>query len=114
MNLNDASVEYIDVNDALNRVGGNMDLYKRLLKRFLEGNQMEELRTALQEENIEEAARLAHTIKGVSANLSLIKLREITTDLEHILKESLDSSAKLAELADAYDETARIITESIG
>jgi len=113
MSLNDVSVEYIDVKDALNRVGGNMDLYKRLLKRFVEGTQLGELNTVLQAGNAEEASRLAHTIKGVAANLSLIKLRDVTMDLELVIKGNLDHSAKLAELNETYNETTRLITEAI-
>jgi len=113
MVLNDVSGEFIDVNDALNRIGGNMDLLKRLLKRFLEGTQIDELNQVLQEGNIEEAARIAHTIKGVSANLSLVKLRTVTAELELILKEKLDHSAKLSELTDVYDETVKILSEAI-
>jgi len=114
MNSNEMNTEYIDIKDALNRVGGNMDLYKRLLKRFVEGSQLDELNKVLQEGNSEDAARLAHTIKGVSANLSLIKLQSITADLELIIKDGQDTSAKLAELTHAYGETAKIIAEITG
>ena len=111
MSLNELSGEYIDVSDALNRVGGNMDLLKRLLKRFIEGNQIEELSRVFQEGNMEEAARQVHTVKGVSANLSLVKLRTITAELELILKDNLEYSAKVTELEQAYEETVKIITE---
>jgi len=109
--MNELSGEYIDVPDALNRVGGNMDLLKRLLKRFIDGNQIDEMDRVLREGNMEEAARQAHTVKGVSANLSLVKLRTVTTELELILKDNLDYSAKLDELKQAYDETVKIIQE---
>jgi len=110
----DLNSEYIDVNDALNRVGGNMDLYKRLLKRFIEGNQMDELSKALESGNPEEGARLAHTVKGVAANLSLIKLRDLTADMELIIKDGLDHTAKLSEIIEAYGETEKVILGIIG
>ena len=101
--------EYIDVDDALKRIGGNRDLYKRLLQRFLEGKQLEELDAALEKGDADEASRAAHTIKGVAANLSLVKLRTISTDLEMIIKEDLEYGEKLDELKEAYDETVKMI-----
>jgi len=98
--------EYIDVDDALKRIGGNMDLYKRLLGRFVGGNHFETLESALRGGDMEEASRLAHTLKGVSANLSLIKVMEITADLELLIKDGQDHSALLSELKNAYDETS--------
>ena len=98
--------EYIDVNDALKRIGGNMDLYKRLLGRFVGGNHYETLESALRGGDLEEASRLAHTLKGVSANLSLVKVRAITADLELIIKDGHDHSVLLAELKNAYEETS--------
>jgi HPt (histidine-containing phosphotransfer) domain-containing protein len=109
VDLNAVDTEFIDVEDALKRVGGNVDLYKRLLKRFIEGSQFTELETVLQDGNTEEAARLTHTIKGVSANLSLIKLRTISVEMEQLLKDGLDHSVKLDEFKQAYDETLKII-----
>ena len=114
MDLNAVNTEYVDVEDALKRIGGNVELYKKLLKRFAEGNQFAELETVLQEGNTEEAARLTHTIKGVTANLSLTKLRTIAIEMEQILKAGLDCSAKLAEFKQANDETLKIIAGIIG
>ena len=114
MDLNAVNAEYIDVNDALKRIGGNVELYKKLLKRFVEGNQFSELETVLQEGKTEEAARLTHTIKGVSANLSLAKIRTLAVELEQILIGGLDYSAKLAEFKQANDETLEMIAGILG
>jgi len=114
MDINTIDAKYIDINDALKRIGGSMDLYKRLVKRFVEGTQITELNTSLQDGNKDEAARLSHTVKGVAANLSLVRIRELTAELEQIIKEDQDHSAKLAELNQAYDETVKIIAEITG
>ena len=111
MDINAVNSEYIDVNDALNRIGGNMDLYKRLLKRFVDGSQIEELQTAVNGDSLEDSVRQAHTLKGVSANLSLLKLKTIAADLESALKDGLDTSAMLAELMVVYDDTVKMIRE---
>ena len=114
MDINAVNAEYIDINDALKRIGGSMDLYKRLLKRFVDGTQVAELGTAFQEGNKDEASRLAHTVKGVAANLSLIKLRDISAELEQIIKSDSDHTAKLAEFDLVYAETAKMIAEITG
>ena len=103
--------DYVDVDDALPRVGGNLTLYKRLLGRFIEGNNYEALVQALESGDTEEALRQAHSLKGVSANLSLTKIRTISTDFEQLLKDNADFSASLVELKQAFDITTEIISE---
>ena len=110
MEINNIS-EYLDQADALSRIGGNMSLYKRLLGRFVEGNAYSELERAIQSGDMEEAARQAHSLKGVSANLSLTKIRSITVELEQLVKDNADCSPCLAELKKAYDITVGIINE---
>jgi len=111
MNMENGAKEYIDVDDALKRVGGNMALYKRLLARFAESDQCAPLAEALNSGDTEEAARLAHTLKGVSANLSLVKVKNLSADIEQLIKSGSDHSALLAELRLAYDVTVGKIAE---
>ena len=103
--------DYIDVEDAVHRIGGNRDLYKRLLGRFVDGNHFETLVNALDSGDMEEAAHLAHTLKGVSANLSLVKVMSITAELEYCIKEGADHTGRLAELREAYSVTLGLIAE---
>ena len=103
--------EYINVEDALRRIGGSMDLYKRLLGRFIEGNNIEELEIALQRNDMEESARLTHTLKGVSANLSLTGIRSASIDLEQAIRDGSDYSALFADLKQVYSTTVELITE---
>ena len=105
MDMENNATEYLDLDDALSRIGGNMSLYKRLLGRFIEGNHYEELENALQSGDREEAARQAHSLKGVSANLSLTKIRSLSVELEQLLKDNADYSACLAELKQAFTTT---------
>ena len=104
---------YIDIDDALKRVGGNMDLYKRLLGRFVEGNHFEGLSEAIQKGETEESERQAHTIKGVGANLSLVKVATLSADLEQLLKAGSDISALFEDLRQAYDTTVDMIKKIV-
>ena len=111
MDINSELGEYIDVDDALSRIGGNMSLYKRLLARFVEGNHFEELERILQSGNMEDSARQAHSIKGVSANLSLVKIRALSVELEQLIKNNADYSSCLEELKQAFAVTVEKINE---
>ena len=107
----DINAEYIDVDGALKRIGGNMGLFKKLLGRFIEGNNLEPLSEAAKSGNLEEAARLAHTLKGVSSNLSLTKVAALSADIEQLFKNGGDFTACLDELETAYAVTAGMIAE---
>jgi len=114
MDINGSGGAYINADEALRRVGGNVDLYKRLLKRFLDGNEIETLNKAFQDGEMEEAARLVHTIKGVSANLSLARIKAASEALELAIRSGLDCSAAAGELRQVYNETVDKIVEYIG
>ena len=105
------SEEYVDVKDALKRIGGSMDLYKRLLKQFSGGDHIDPLEEALSVGAMEEASRLIHTLKGVAANLSLVKLSKLASELEHNVKNKLDHSEKFEELKNAYYITSQEIAK---
>ena len=103
--------EYVDVKDALKRIGGSMDLYKRLLNQFSGGDHINPLEEALSSGAMEDAARLIHTLKGVAANLSLVKLSTVAGELEHKVKNGIDHSDSFAELKNAYLITSQQIAE---
>ena len=113
MDIDESKKEYIDVTDALNRIGGNEGLYKKLLTRFIEGNYLDAINDAISGGDKEESTRAAHTLKGVSANLSLVKIQSLSLELEHTLKEGMDHSVKLDELKQAYSVTLDIIADVI-
>jgi len=107
----DINHEYVNVQDALKRIGGSMDLYKRLLNQFTGGDHIDPLEEALSVGAMEEAARLVHTLKGVAANLSLMKVTSKASELEHNIKNSLDHSDSFAELKNAYYITSQEISK---
>jgi HPt (histidine-containing phosphotransfer) domain-containing protein len=104
----DAS-ELINVDDGAKRVGGNMALYKKLLARFSEGDYIETLAAALDGGDAGAAAAAAHTIKGVAANLSLVRVNVISAALEAALKNGQPHDELLARLKTAVADTAEQI-----
>jgi HPt (histidine-containing phosphotransfer) domain-containing protein len=101
--------KYIDTASGLTRVGGNMALYKRLLGKFKDGNYRVNLETQLASGDTEGAAAMAHTLKGVAANLSLTEINALALQIETAVKNGGDWAALLPQLAEAEEATLREI-----
>jgi PAS domain S-box-containing protein len=82
----------IDTADGVARLGGNVGSYLKLLRKFRD-NQADSVDRIRQEHgagNFGEAARVAHTLKGVSGSIGATALQEMAMRLEVILKEGED------------------------
>jgi HPt (histidine-containing phosphotransfer) domain-containing protein len=99
----------IDSEEGLKRVGGNLNLYKRLLQKFVDANYYAPLQEAIEAGDIEAAEQAAHTIKGVAANLALSRITAIATALDSDLKNAGDYAANFAALKPAIDDTLEAI-----
>jgi CheY-like chemotaxis protein/HPt (histidine-containing phosphotransfer) domain-containing protein/anti-sigma regulatory factor (Ser/Thr protein kinase) len=74
----------LDVEEALNRLGGDWDFYVKLLREFLgaHGEAPALLLQDLRADRRAEAARRAHAIRGIAANLGGTDLEAAATELE--------------------------------
>ncbi|MDR2573911.1 MAG: response regulator [Desulfovibrio sp.] len=101
----------INMDAGLAATGGNKKLYYNLLGRFVEryGSGMDDLRELLGKASYTEAARLAHTIKGVAANLGMRRITELTKAIESCLPEITPGEALLAEFEEAMNEVVEYI-----
>lgn len=100
----------------LERVMGKEALLIRLVESFLNElpDRIKKLEKAIIENNIKETALSAHTIKGVAANLSALKVQDIAMKIElaatqtdhvklkHLLPEILKASKELNILLENY------------
>ncbi|MBW1945339.1 MAG: response regulator, partial [Deltaproteobacteria bacterium] len=79
----------IQFEKGLARLGGNRDLFEKLLLQFRDSHRdtVMEIKTALEADDKELAARLAHTVKGVAANLGGEDLSSSAGALEKKIKE---------------------------
>ncbi|WP_291444370.1 response regulator [Desulfovibrio sp.] len=77
----------VNVEAGLATVGGNRELYRELLLRFVDhyGESARELRGLLACGDLRGAARLAHTVKGVAANLGVERVCRLTRHMENSL-----------------------------
>ena len=97
----------LDSKDGLQRIGGNNKLYKELLEKFYTSqvNVIEQIKSAVRQQDQELSVRLAHTLKGVAGNLGARNLNIVAAKAEKLLKdghtENLDTV--LPELSGAID-----------
>lgn len=109
--------------ECYNKIGGDYDeamnrfkseaLVKRLLPMFLSDPSFNELTEALENGDVQTAFRAAHTLKGVCANLSLMKLCSSASEITEMLRNENLSDAKAyfpAVKAD-YDIAFEVITQ---
>ncbi len=102
----------ISIASGLGRVGGNKQLYTKLLCKFKDGqeNAVEQIKAALQSGDVETAARLAHTVKGVSGNLGGDNLYKAGADLEKAIKEGKQN---LDLFMTQFDSQLKVVMDGI-
>jgi len=109
-------VVYIDFADGLKRVVNNTKLYVKLLAKFKSDNKLNDLEAAIASGDMEKARNVAHTIKGVAANLSLTELFKQSLALETQIKGGAADPAQLDTVKTAFAKTIqeidRIISEN--
>ena len=69
----------------------SVGLIKKFITKFLDDSSFAELCQAMQEGEREKAFRAAHTLKGVSANLSFNKLLSSSSELTELLRPETDT-----------------------
>ena len=75
----------------------SISLVKKFITKFLDDSSFSELCQAMQEGEREKAFRAAHTLKGVSANLSFSKLLSTASQLTELLRPETDTIPEGAE-----------------
>jgi HPt (histidine-containing phosphotransfer) domain-containing protein len=103
--------EYLDASKALARIRGNAKLFALLLSTFLKDTpaQIEQLRKEIESGDRVAAARTVHTIKGVAANLSMMKLYELSPALEALLKTDSDTASAFKSYTAVYEKTVQAV-----
>ncbi len=93
----------IDIDQVLDRIGGNRSLLAELLTRFSKeyGDEVSTIRTGLDQGDRDGALHKAHALKGVAANLSATAVFETLEKLEAALR---NGSTGVEELVAELDE----------
>ena len=102
----------LEIKAALNRVGGNRSLFRKLLTKFCanHGSAVGEIETALESGDRKTAVRLAHTLKGVSGTIGAQKLHVAAKNLESAIMEEKE---ELNDLLERVSDNLKIIVSGI-
>ncbi|WP_165253747.1 Hpt domain-containing protein [Adlercreutzia sp. ZJ304] len=112
--LNNKLLAYgIDYNDAMDRMGNNADLYKKLAMKYLDNECMADLLAAMEIQDFDAAYTAAHTLKGASGNLSFNELYEISASESEALREGEYQAAEemLSDVKAAHDKVIAGLTK---
>jgi HPt (histidine-containing phosphotransfer) domain-containing protein len=102
----------LDVNDGIERVMGNRDLYSRMLRRFRSDYQdgVLPIRTALASNDQALAHRMVHTIKGASGMIGAHRLHLRACQLEEAIRMGApDQRELLASLSPEFDRVLHLL-----
>ena len=100
-----SDVVYVNEEDGKKRVMNNGKLYAKLLGKFRDGTNLDELIKSTEIQDWEKAQAEAHTIKGVAANLSLTELYNQSLDVETQIKGKSIKPESLESLKTCFSET---------
>ncbi len=108
----------LDINGALQRVGGNAARLSKLLRRFNEtqADAMLRIQAAIDNRDMDTATREAHTLKGLAGNIGAAALSEQARVVERMLKhgESADVPAALEALEQELASLLQRMTAALG
>jgi CheY-like chemotaxis protein/HPt (histidine-containing phosphotransfer) domain-containing protein len=104
----------IDFQSGLNRLKNNKTLYLKLLTMFVDRHaaNMDEIKQALENQDVKQATLIAHTLKGAAANLGAIKLSGLAGEIEVLLRNNKTvSEVQLMPLAAALADFQKAIKD---
>ena len=99
------AVEYINEEEGKRRVMNNAKLYAKLLTKFKNDTNLDDLSSFVEAQDWEKAQGAAHTIKGIAANLSLTELFNQSLDVETQIKGKSLKPESLENLKACFAET---------
>lgn len=96
-------VRAVDVDGAVMRMGGDMELYVCILEAYVQelASQPDLMDAAVQQGDLSGAARLAHTLKGLSATVGAAYMQAIAQRTEYAIKEG-DAALRAEELCATF------------
>jgi two-component system sensor histidine kinase/response regulator len=104
-------IEGIDTALGMRQCAGNATLYASLLRQFREQLQHspQQLHAALQQDDYEQAKRIVHSLKGVSANLGAKGLQELCTTFEAQCKNPGSRTVLVNQYEDFVRQAAALV-----
>lgn len=108
-----ATIAGINIEEALERFGGNKELYREILNEFSKGNDntIHEIRDAVAKKDMILARRLVHTIKGTAGSISANAVRTAAIELEIAIKQ--EAPDRVNSLIDNLENALSQVLESV-
>jgi HPt (histidine-containing phosphotransfer) domain-containing protein len=106
-------VVYVNLEEALKRVMNNSKLLAKLLTKFKDDKNLSDLESALASGDLPKAQINAHTLKGLSANLSLIELNKQVLEMETQIKAGAVNPNQIEVVKAVYSETIKEVEKVI-
>lgn len=103
----------VDVDGGLDRFMGNEALFLKCLRRFPEDSSFPQLEQALLAGDLQAAFVAAHTLKGVSGNLSLDAVFQTSLPVVEALRcgSREEAEAAMPALRNSYQNTITVLSE---
>ncbi|MGG7178421.1 Hpt domain-containing protein [Clostridium paraputrificum] len=103
----------IDTDGAIKRLCNNVELYEKILVKFLEDGSYKGLKDSLDNNNFKDAQMYSHTLKGLGGNLGFIELATCSTKILELLRggelDNLDYF--MGKLSEEYIKVTSLIKE---
>jgi len=108
-----AELPGIVIETGLFRVGGNAALYRKLLADFYHdhADTAKQIETALEDDDLKLARRLAHTMKGVAGNIGAQDLHKAAEKLETAI--DLEKGGEISTLLESYNAALTVVLISL-
>lgn len=106
----------VDLEGSVARFSGNLALYERFLKKFVDDAVYQSVVKAFQDKDYEAASSGVHTLKGVSGNLGITRLYHACSDTMNDLRAGNHDKASVSylKIVEAYQEIIAIIQDERG
>jgi len=108
------SLEFIDYDEGLQRMGEDKELYKELLVGFCTyyKSRIVEMKKAFILKNIKEIGVLAHSVKGAAGNISAKPIYNIVVELENAIRNKEDE-IKIFILITKFEKAFKTLCSSL-
>lgn len=106
----------LNMDTAMERFMNNESLLERFLKKFPNDKSYQDLLAAIENEDTDAAFVAAHTLKGVSANLSLESLQKVVGEQTELFRnKDFESGAKMMPaVTEIYENIVAVLNEVFG
>lgn len=101
-----------DTQAALNRLNNDAEFYRSCIELILNDQNLNELKKAIEEQDIKNAFFKAHTLKGILANLSFTPYYEKISQIVEILRNNSFDGVK--DRVDDFDQFYTEFIEELG